>query len=972
MLIRLLSIRPAEAKVVSRIVASLVVTWAGFMIGASGVESLLFTRFGPHALPYLFIAVAPATLVAMFGVGSLVDRRGPRQALSLISGGLAVGTVGIWLALLTVSDPIVYPITWLAMMLFWTVQVLASWGVANLLHDVRQAKRLFPIYGGAIVTGAVVGGLATGVLANLMAVEHLAGIWALAAGVGAFTSARTLARFTNPSLPTPKVGAKTNVISEGLRASSRSELIRWMAISQVGFALLYFLVTFLFASAATEAFPDTAELAGFLGVFMGIANLTALVTSMFVANRISAWLGATASVLLMAAIYLAGFATIALVPAFLAIAIFRFIQLVGFQGIFTPGFQALYNLESASVRDRIRAFIDGAPLQLGVALTGGVLLLADEFLRQSHLTFIGLAFGIVTGGAAWMIKRSYPTAVLQALMSGNPDVFEGAEISFSKMLAADPEAMDMAMSRVRDPSPQVRRLALECLAKVPLREIPAGLDEALKDTEPSVRQAAVAVLGNLMEAGQASFDTYDLDRLLADPDPGVRAQVAVTLSGTPSASKAQKTIAAMVASANPDERAAALEANINGKSPDLERLALDDPSPIVRGRAIELLSKETASIEVLVQALADPHPSVIQKSAASLAEMRDAKAPLLRAMRDPQRQEGAVWALSMSHDPAWDELQIYASGQAELAGHYGEMIPSFDDRAWLLTKVLRERMVIHTRTTLRALGAGESPGDLSKILDELQSNDPRQRANALELLEASAPTHISKRLIAVWEGSSPARDDTEQTLGELLDDNDPWVRAAAAVATQEMGIDGLERRLGLLAGADESQIVREAASNIEQATMETTNKLSTMQRVLVLGKVALFDQLSAQDLQAVAAAATEYSFDDGEAIASQGETGDEMHVVTSGEVRVIRQGPEGPQELARRPAGTYVGEMSLLSGVRRMASLVAEGQVTTLGLDRGRFKRILLERPQASFGVMQVLSERLREAHGDGPVEGRL
>ena len=69
--------------------------------------------------------------------------------------------------------------------------------------------------------------------------------------------------------------------------------------------------------------------------------------------------------------------------------------------------------------------------------------------------------------------------------------------------------------------------------------------------------------------------------------------------------------------------------------------------------------------------------------------------------------------------------------------------------------------------------------------------------------------------------------------------------------------------------------------------METLTTLSTMERVLLLRRVPLLADLSPADLQRVAAIATEHDFVNDEIICEQGEAGDEMYVIVSGEVRIV-------------------------------------------------------------------------------------
>jgi CRP-like cAMP-binding protein len=112
----------------------------------------------------------------------------------------------------------------------------------------------------------------------------------------------------------------------------------------------------------------------------------------------------------------------------------------------------------------------------------------------------------------------------------------------------------------------------------------------------------------------------------------------------------------------------------------------------------------------------------------------------------------------------------------------------------------------------------------------------------------------------------------------------------------------------------------------------------------------------------VAAIAAESFCPNGELFAEQGETGKEMYIIVSGEVRVLTAGGDGATvEVARRRPGEYVGEMALLSQEPRMASLAATGDVRLLCIDQKSFESLLRERPEISLAVMRVLCARLKE-----------
>ena len=144
----------------------------------------------------------------------------------------------------------------------------------------------------------------------------------------------------------------------------------------------------------------------------------------------------------------------------------------------------------------------------------------------------------------------------------------------------------------------------------------------------------------------------------------------------------------------------------------------------------------------------------------------------------------------------------------------------------------------------------------------------------------------------------------------------------------------------------------------------TLTTLSPMERVLFLRKVPLFAALPPGDLPPIAAIAEERAFDDGDTIAEQGDPGDEMHIIVSGEVAVIARG-SSERILAVRSTGDAVGEMAIISNERRIADLVARGPVRTITIDRRRFEAILRERPDTALGVIRVLCEPVFSASCD-------
>jgi small-conductance mechanosensitive channel len=117
------------------------------------------------------------------------------------------------------------------------------------------------------------------------------------------------------------------------------------------------------------------------------------------------------------------------------------------------------------------------------------------------------------------------------------------------------------------------------------------------------------------------------------------------------------------------------------------------------------------------------------------------------------------------------------------------------------------------------------------------------------------------------------------------------------------------------------------------------------ERERVLAGVDLFSRLTAEHIRAVAAASAIRIYGNGEAIVRQNEPGQSMFIVCSGRAVVVVD--PGRREVAAIEKGGYFGEMSLLTGDPRSASVIARGDTSVLELDAEVFRTIGAADPQA-------------------------
>ena len=989
---RLLKIRAGEGRTAGLGIAMMVFTAGGSAFGQSATDGLFFAHAGADELPVMLLIAGGllfVTSIVVTALLGLLSRRRLFLTLPLVSAAVLV----IERALLATSGSWIYPVLWLTASVVVLLQWLYTWGLLGIVVNTRQAKRLFPLFGAGAILGVVIGGLLTGPLAGLIGAENLLFVWA-ACLVATSLVGRALVRI-EPRVAVARVRSHRprvkpfDEMQQGLRFVRRSSVMKWMSLAAILFSVLYFSLYLPFSRAASDHYASADALAGFFGLFSAVTTAAALITSLFLTNRMITRFGVTSMLLVLALIYLAGFGVLIVSGTFVVLVVVRFVQMLWSQAVANPAWEAVINIVPSARRDQTRAFLNGGPTQLGTMIAGLIQLVGQRRLSPIQLYAIGSGTAALLTFAMWRVGRAYSAALMDALRAGRPQVFpsvaddapfsgrqvDGAAVATVIAGASaedvrvrraaveilgdlpDREAAGVLEGAVRDPDATVRATALRSLGRTGDTSAASVASESLSDPEPAVRRAAIFAVerltadGSVADGSVADGSVADdpIRGLLTDPDPAVRAAAAsAALHGT-AHDAALDALRAMLASEDPHARECALDAlegSTSSETFDMAALGLSDPDARVRAAAARALATEDPirATALLVRSLGDGSEAVRRAAARSLGRIGTSTAePVLGALFDPALAEGAL--LTLAQLPAGlapDVVRGYAREEAARAvADFDASLaidPDGDDRARLLNDSLIERARRQARDAFQAVALLGDGASIMFAIDNLSSHDAAQVANALEALDSFGERTIIRPLLRLWEPADRRSVPRDTWLPRLLDDPDPWIRDCAA-------------------------FLRDAPGKDDSMT-DALATMSDVERVLFLRKVALFAELSPQDLRGIAAVADERVFVDGETIAGQGEPGDELHIVVDGAVRVMRVDPGtgGDLELATRTQGDVVGEMALITQEPRMASLVASGDVRTLRLGRAEFEGVLRERPDTAIAVIRVLSLRLVES----------
>lgn len=935
---RLLRIQSGEGQLVALVMGLMFVATAAITIGESGIEALFFDRVGVQALPLMYLLQGGATFVAMLALTSALGRLGPRRAYlaaPLVLGGLVLAE-----RVLLVGDfRWMYRLLWITVALGTLLHAIFLWGTAGAVVDTRQARRLFPIFGAGGILGSVIGGLATRPLAAAVGTANLLLVWAGGLG-GAFLLARLV---LGPAAQARRRPPRRDVTSLDAMTSEfafvrRSRLLVRMAVAAVLFSIIFYLLYLPYARAATERFQDAEELAGFFGLFWAAGTATAFVVSMLVTNRLFGWFGIAAMVIVLPFVYTTAFGLLLVASGFTILVALRFVSGVWLQGVAQPGWEALTNVVPDSRRDQTRAFLNGGPAQIGTMIAG-VLALVGQGLSLSWFAVIGMVAAVLTIVVTIGIRRSYTSALVEALHTGRPQVFEGCATRWpSVQLGADADSVRVLVAALRSGDVRVRRLAYQLVVDLPIKTRPPELAAGVDDVDPIVRRTAVRALDASTPEGRAA-----LLSTIEDTNSAVAAAAAAhALNLTDDARPAARLRRLLT---DPDERIRRTTVEQLALAPadravELGSAALTDPAPEVRAAALEQLAHAAPdrSRGPAIASLGDPDGAVRVAAGRALGCAHEPRVDdVLVALGDRRTADAGIEAVRcLQLDGDTGRVHAFVRSAAARAARDREVAAAIaprEDAAGLLHDAILDR---GRRVAVAALWAAtmldERRSEMATAIENLDG-EPGQLATALEALDTTGDPRLLRPLLALWEPAPPSTS-KHDWLSIALHDEDEFIRRCAELVRM--------RRQG-------------------DTMKESPKALSILERVLSLREVPLLAGLAPADLERVAELADECGYADGEVIAAEGELGEDLHIVVEGTIRVVQDRDGSGRELARRTAPDVVGEMSIITREPRVASLMADTAVRTIRLGHRAFISILRERPDVALAVMRVLAQRLSE-----------
>lgn len=621
---RALGIHDGERLLVALLFAQYFCTGSATAFTQTAGFALFLGAFDARQLPFTYIlmgGIISLLTLAYLQAGRFLSF--PNQLKLNLVGQLVI-TAGFAIGLALVNgDWLVFglPVLFQIAVVFGN---MAFWSLAGRMLNVQQGKRLFGVVGTGEWLAIVVMGFLMPVLVPLVGLPNL--LWLAVIGMGlallVMTLNMRLHRHLVTSAPPPlsAVADPAPAPATGILSVLRSRYVLVLfALSMVWWVGFFFVDNIFYDQGALQ-FPDSNQLAGFLGLYLGFVGILTVLSNLLLAGRVVSRLGIRWSLLALP-IGLVGGATIMAVTGLLngpvllvfgaAVATKVWSIGVGFS-IDQSARSILVQPFSASQRTQAQTLIDGVAQPVSTAMAGALLLLLGALFPGSSVPLIYglLAIAAVHLGIAVLVSRGYGKSLVDALRSRRLNSTQlvvtdgasralllealrseqtGAVVYAMRMLSElAPDALAAELPRLLErPESDIRRYALECLSAF---RPPAALSLVHKAV---AAETAPAVLGmGLRTLARLGDPSLALGHLAAG-NPMLRQQaiLAALESGVSIAGAAAETAFAELCAA-PDASDRTLAAEILAEREDrsalLPRLSvlLADPEPRVRRAAL--------------------------------------------------------------------------------------------------------------------------------------------------------------------------------------------------------------------------------------------------------------------------------------------------------------------------------------------------------------------------------------------------
>ncbi|MBT9312850.1 cyclic nucleotide-binding domain-containing protein [Leptothoe kymatousa] len=399
--------------------------------------------------------------------------------------------------------------------------------------------------------------------------------------------------------------------------------------------------------------------------------------------------------------------------------------------------------------------------------------------------------------------------------------------------------------------------------------------------------------------------------------------------------------------------------------------------PGVRLAALDLWQRCGDDLGPLANALGDPHPRVRDQAATWLAQKGGLKAAQAQLdSTDRNTVNGAIATIGQIRTRQASDI-LYAHlvsdfRQVEHTRRWQTQIPH-NDPSWQPLAVAiadyHQRLIQKVLYVIASLGYRRTVNTVNQIL---VTTDSRDRSNAVEVLASLNHRRFILPLLPLLEDNAETtsipksslkwlRNKGYKILLEAIESKDRWLRAGALIALAKIPRASL---------SDVDPVVQTVAHDLfptapllqdVYTALDPDRPDTLMNRLLILKDVALFQNLSLDELLLIDEALEPQQVIAGETVFEEGSWGAHLYIIAAGTVQLVKTVDDDPREIKLLTTGNYFGEIALFDDAPRWNGAIAKEDCLLLKLEKQRFISLTTQRPHILLEICRFMSQQLRE-----------
>lgn len=491
------------------------------------ISSLFLIELSADALPSAYILTGISAVIGSYYYSIGLEK----FTLNTIIEKTLVGTIVVLLFFalafnLGFTPNILLYAAYIFIMIYGLLLTSQYWLMANIVYNVREAKRVFGFIGSGGIVGGIFGGYLTSLLSQFMHTYNIL-------FVAAFLVLCCIPLFKYIWNQEIKIKGSTRQVETfeekhlGIKPSKlikESKLLMLITLITGLSVLIAKLIDYQYSDFALKQMGSAEKLSAFFGIWLSNISIISLIIQLFLTERILKYFGVGSSMLLMPTGILIGSVLLLFIPELWVVVFIKVVDGSLKQSLNKASRELIFMPVPFEVKKKTKTFIDVVVDSIATALAGIILFLFVTALDVSSI-YVGLVTIVLIISWIYLIFRLKKAYTEEFRARAEPPAYQNKKINKSKERAPftsidatidwifkngeeqqiiymlrrtyehkDERFFNSIKNLLENESPLVRKLAIKNLYYLTKENLSKKMEGMVEDSDPEVAVEAVRYL----------------------------------------------------------------------------------------------------------------------------------------------------------------------------------------------------------------------------------------------------------------------------------------------------------------------------------------------------------------------------------------------------------------------------------------------------------------------------------------------